>query len=114
MINLGFGCRWEECLEYALNGLGAEEILYCRYEASWQGDMDIDVLLSDGRVASYHYYYGSCSGCDRWEGEFGYDNETESIANVMLDEMTIFESVETYERWKKTLPDERVGIKEGY
>lgn len=43
---------------------------------SWQGDWIAHVTLPDGRTGYIWGYYGSCSGCDAFEAEFGYENHT--------------------------------------
>jgi len=40
---------------------------------SWQGTWIAHVTLPDGRSGLIYGYYGSCSGCDAFEAEFGYD-----------------------------------------
>ena len=89
--------RYSENLEKVINKLGGIEVLRHEYEASYQGDVDIDVLLEDGRVFSYHYYYGSCSGCDEWEHR---NLDDEEIEEVMLQECTLFNSLEEYKKWQ--------------
>lgn len=37
-------------------------------EGDYQGKVATLVRLPDGRAALYNDYYGSCSGCDSWEG----------------------------------------------
>jgi|WetSurSiteA1Bulk_404760.scaffolds.fasta_scaffold12997_4 hypothetical protein len=62
-FEISYGCRWEEYLEEAIEKLGGgEKVLRIRYEADYQGFLDIDILLKDGRIVSYEYTYGSCSG----------------------------------------------------
>jgi len=67
-------CRYSENVQEVLTKLGAKETLFINECDDWQGFLDVDVLLNDGRVFSYRYDYGSCSGCDEWEGE-GYNND---------------------------------------
>lgn len=43
---------------------------------SYQGDWLAEVTLPDGRYGFIHGYYGSCSGCDSFEAEIGYDFHT--------------------------------------
>lgn len=50
-------------------------IIRLKYEAGYQGYVDIDVLLSSGKVFSYYYAYGSCSECDEWENRNLSDDE---------------------------------------
>lgn len=42
---------------------------------SYQGDWLAKVELQDGRVGWVRGSYGSCSGCDAFQAEFGYGNE---------------------------------------
>ncbi len=106
------GCRWDECFQMAVDSLGGgKEVLFEDAYADWQGYLDMDVLLHDGRVVSYYYSYGSCSGCDPWEGEFSYDTQEFSVSQVMLDEMTIFTDRAEYDRWVASLPS---GKREGH
>jgi len=110
MLEINYGCRWEEAVQTAIEMLGGGEgVLHISYEANWQGHMDIDVLLTDGRVFSYYYSYGSCSGCDPWEGtEFDsseeHDNGLPLLAKHILDEATIFSCREVYDKWAKMRP----------
>jgi hypothetical protein len=62
-FEISYGCRWEEYLEVAIAKLGGgDKVLRVAYESDYQGFLDIDVLLKDGRIISYYYSYGSCSG----------------------------------------------------
>lgn len=40
---------------------------------SYQGDWIAHVTLPDGRTGFIRGYFGSCSGCDHFEAEFGYE-----------------------------------------
>ena len=84
---------------------GGKEILRLKYKSDYQGYVDIDVLLNDGKVFSYYYSYGSCSGCDRWSGEYGSDYE--SIKRVIIQECTIFDNIYQYKKWRKTCPKDK-------
>jgi uncharacterized protein (UPF0303 family) len=92
--------RYSGGLESVINNLGGEEVLRLSYEADYQGYVDIDVLLNDGRVFSYRYYYGSCSGCDEWENR---ELTSEQIEEEMLQAATFFESVGEYNKWRETV-----------
>jgi hypothetical protein len=59
--------RYADNLQNVLDKLGAVKLLRADYENDYQGHVDVDVLLGDGKVFSYNYSYGSCSGCDEWE-----------------------------------------------
>jgi hypothetical protein len=58
--------------------------------------VDADALLSDGRIFSYKYYYGSCSGCDDWEDR---GLTTEQITQEMIEGGTYFNNLEEYNSW---------------
>lgn len=73
--------RYSENLETVINSLNAIEILHLEYESDYQGYVDIDVLLKNGKVFIYDYYYGSCSGCDEWEAR---NLSNEEIEQEML------------------------------
>ena len=94
--------RYSDNLESLLNKLEAVKILSVAYESDYQGFVDIDALLKDGRVFSYKYWYGSCSGCDDWE----YRNlSDDAIEEEMLREATIFDNVEQYLEWRNKVND---------
>ena len=59
-MKIEFGCRWEECVERAIEILGGgKEILYCRYYSDYQGDMDIDVRAGkDAGILTCAVTYG--------------------------------------------------------
>ena len=57
---------YKECLEMA----GAKIVDYEQF-GSYQGDW-IAVVEYKGRKGFIKDYYGSCSGCDAYESEFGY------------------------------------------
>lgn len=48
-------------------------------EGNWQGTVATCVLLEDGEYVIYNDYYGSCSGCDSWEGA-----TDESVRNMCI------------------------------
>lgn len=112
-VKIEYGCRWEESVQTAIEKLGGgQEILRVDYESDYQGHLDIDILLNDGRVFSYVYYYGSCSGCDPWE-----DTQYEDVnllSSHIIDEATIFSNIEMYKKWRENIPsmDERVKLQE--
>lgn len=94
-LDVGYA-RYSDLLEEVLIELNAVEVLRKDYEDDYQGHVDVDVLLFDGRVFSYLYYYGSCSGCDEWESE-GYDDN--KIKEIILKEATFFSDVDSYSIW---------------
>lgn len=93
-------CRYGDVLADLLNKLGCVKLLYCHHVDDYQGDVDVDALLSDGRIYSYYYSYGSCSGCDEWEDR-GL-NET-AIERIMRDEATFFSGPYEYKAWLEKL-----------
>jgi len=97
-------CRWIEHLDEVLDRLKGVYILRLEFEDGWQGNVDTDVLLEDGRVFSYSYSYGSCSGCDQWEDFTG------DVTQVMLDEATIFDNMDQYLAYLNTNPKSRMSI----
>lgn len=96
MIKLKTEARYCEQLESLLNKLGAIKILKEDGEADYSGQVSVDALLSDGRVFSYEYYYGSCSGCDEWEDLELID---EKIEETMAKEATFFANEEEYKTY---------------
>jgi len=91
------GSRYSNILEAVVNRLGGVEVLRLEYEADYSGFVDIDVILKDGRVFSYKYWYGSCSGCDEWESR---DLTEEEIVEIMLSEATYFTNRDQYCKWR--------------
>ena len=99
LANCGWiGCRYGDCLADVLNELGAVKVLREQYVKDYQGEVDVDVLLKDGRIFSYYYSYGSCSGCDTWEAK-GYDDD--EIKREMKMKATYFSSMNEYSQWLK-------------
>lgn len=89
--------RYADNLENVINFLNGEKVLRIEFESDYQGFVDIDVLLKDGRIFSYKYDYGSCSGCDDWEARELDDNE---IENEMKEAATFFDNIKLYESWR--------------
>ena len=85
--------RYSENLQSLLDRLGAFKILRESFCDDYQGDVDVDVLLEDGRVFSYCYSYGSCSGCDTWEAQ-GLDDA--GVEAAMEQGATFFDSMRDY------------------
>ena len=92
--------RYSDCLETVINGIGGKEVLRLYCLSDYQGEVDIDVQLEDGRVFSYSYAYGSCSGCDDWECRNLSDEE---ISEEMLEQATIFDIRAQYDAWRLTV-----------
>lgn len=91
-------CRYGEILQSLLEDLDASIILREVSHCDYQGDVDVDILLSDGRVFSYYYSYGSCSGCDTWEAEGLTD---EQVKEEMKTKATYFSNFNEYQQWNK-------------
>ena len=103
-MEINYGCRWEEGVEYALELLGGgKEILRVSYEADYQGYLDIDVLLNDGRVFSYKYWYGSCSGCDAWEDAT--DDDVRIMCKQLVGGALIFQNLEECKKFLSSKKD---------
>ena len=99
-----YSCRYGDILFKLLKSLNSKEILSLNYENDYQGYVDIDVLLEDGRVFSYHYSYGSCSGWDEWES---LSLNGEEIEEVMMKEATFFDNIDQYNKWLKMKQEQK-------
>lgn len=93
-------CRYCDILGDVLTKLDSVEILYKDFDSGHSGYVDIDVLLKDGRVFSYNYLYGSCSGCDEWECR---NLPRDDIEKIMKQEATFFDSLEQYKKWSENI-----------
>lgn len=98
MVDHKFSGRYSEILEQVIGELGAVKMLREEFEDDYQGYVDIDVSLNDGRIFSYQYSYGSCSGCDEWESLNLNDDE---IKEIMKTEATIFDNIDQYNKWRE-------------
>ncbi len=96
------GCRYGDNLFNVLCRLNTKEIMRSNYENDYEGFVDVDALLDDGRVFSYNYSYGSCGGCDEWESRELTDAEVE---NTMMQEATYFDNIAQYNEWNSTRPN---------
>jgi len=92
-----FNGRYDDILEELLRDLGATELLRIDTDHGYQGHTDVDVLLSDGRVFSYKYWYGSCSACDEWDF---YNLSIAQIKHEMKRGATFFDNIEDYKSWR--------------
>ena len=97
-------CRYADILEAVVEKLNGVEILYLEYVSNYQGDVDIAVLLEDGRVFTYEYSYGSCFGCDDWEAR---ELSDEEIENEMIEGAAIFKDRAAYDKFAKGAKNER-------
>jgi hypothetical protein len=100
IMDYTFKGRYSGELEDLLDELKAVKELRVDFDNDYQGHVDVDVLLEDGKVFSYKYYYGSCSGCDSWEGD---DLTGDEIKIEMLKEATIFDNESQYQVWRKSI-----------
>ena len=92
-------CRYCDELGTALKEVRASKLLFLSYTSDYQGSVDVSALLEDGRVFSYEYSYGSCSGCDSWEAEeLTYD----AIVQEMVKNGTYFDSIGSWTAWMNT------------
>lgn len=90
--------RYSEVLQMLLTELGGVRLLRKDYESDYQGHVDVDVLLNDGRVFTYYYSYGSCSGCDEWEDRGLSDDQ---IKDTMKTEATFYPDEASYNEWRR-------------
>lgn len=73
-------------------GLFKGSILIAHWnEGDYQGSVATCVLLPDGRYVIYNDYYGSCSGCDAWEG--ANDEEVRRMCIDLSNGAYIFENI---------------------
>jgi hypothetical protein len=74
-------------------------------EGDYQGMVATCVRLEDGRIAIYNDYYGSCSGCDSWEGASSED--VKSMCIDLANGAHIFNNIKDVKEFLKS------GIEEG-
>jgi len=60
-------------------------------ENDYQGMVATCVMLSNGKFAIYNDYYGSCSGCDSWEGAD--DDSVRSMCINLSNGAYVFENI---------------------
>ena len=58
-------CRWSE---YAAELFGDWDVIWDESNADYQGAVRF-LAHKDGRFGFLSYSYGSCAGCDSWEGQ---------------------------------------------
>lgn len=102
-FSLGIHARYSSILESLLQSLHAVEVLRKDYESDYSGYVDVDVLLKDGRIFSYRYSYGSCSGCDEWEQRELTDTQ---IRHEMHRDATFFETRASYDLWREYVKEQ--------
>jgi hypothetical protein len=94
--------NWEELMKmerYAgghdsqMQGLFKDaEVIAHWNEGDYQGMVATCVKLNDGRYVIYNDYYGSCSGCDAWEGAD--DASVRSMCINLSNGAYVFQSLE--------------------
>lgn len=102
-----FSGRYGNHLRYLLKLLRAKQVLREKYEDGYSGYVDVDVLLEDGTIFSYCYYYGSCSGCDEWES-LNYNDR--QIMKEMLTHGSFLNNLKEYRGWRKTVEEQNKGV----
>jgi len=80
--------RYSRILHEVIRELGGVEILRLAYGPE---EVDIDVLLEDGRVVYYYYEPADCTFWDFIRPEF--------VREEMLGDMGYYSSLESYEKW---------------
>jgi hypothetical protein len=73
-------------------------------EGDYQGMVATCVQLKDGRFAIYNDYYGSCSGCDSWEGAS--DSDVIALCKDLADGAYIFNSLDDVKEFLSDDSDE--------
>lgn len=87
--------------EFAFEELGGKKVLFCSSSYwGYGGSIDVDILLTDGRILSYEYNFDSC--CDR----FDYDHPHDKIVEDIKQHATFFDNMNQYNSWVNTLPNE--------
>jgi hypothetical protein len=72
-------------------------------EGGYQGDVATCVKLENGKYAIYNDYYGSCSGCDAWEGAT--DEEVKAMCINLANGAYVFESLEDVKEFLESEKD---------
>lgn len=87
--------------------LGGVKVMFCSSSYwGYGGSIDIDILLSDGRILSYSYAFDSC--CDRLEGTCDDEGQKE-IEDDIKQHATYFDDLAQYNAWVDTLPGDGWG-----
>lgn len=83
--------RWGDV---AVEVFGSDaEVIWEASTADYQGSCNVLLRLTDGRFAHYEWTYGSCSGCDEWEGMEA------DVPRIMRDTAVYFDDVATLARY---------------
>jgi len=96
LVDMTDGARYSKNLNTLAQQLKVKEILKLSSETDYSGFVDVDALLEDGRVWSYRYTYGSCSGCDEWES---LELNDEAIVEAMKQGSTFFNNLDQYKKF---------------
>jgi len=107
---------WEKLMQYPryagghdqqMIGLFKDNTLIAHWnENDYQGMVATCVRLSDGKYVIYNDYYGSCSGCDSWEGAS--DDDVRSMCISLSNSAYVFENISEVISYLKS------GNKDGY
>jgi hypothetical protein len=83
-------CRWSEYAEELFHDWN---VIWDNSTADYQGHGEF-VALKNERVAYVYWSYGSCSGCDGWEGV-----PEQEVRKDFLNGVDYFESFKEFEQW---------------
>jgi hypothetical protein len=89
----------------AMFGHHAEVIAWWS-DNDYQGTIAVAYRLKGGEVAIMTDYYGSCSGCDAWEGVG--DEQAKALITGLCGGAKVFDTIEAAAHWTKNIdPKER-------
>ena len=89
--SIAAGARWGYA---AVEVFGADaELIWESSTDDYQGSCNVLLRLTDGRFAHYEWSYGSCSGCDEWEGR------EDEVPGIMRDTAVYFDDMATLGRY---------------
>jgi len=75
-----------------MRGLFKDAIVIAHWnENDYQGTVATCVMLPDNRFVIYNDFYGSCSGCDAWEG--AEENTVRSMCITLSNDAYVFDSI---------------------
>jgi len=72
-------------------------------EGGYDGQVATACVLEDGRCAIYNDYFGSCSGCDAWEGAS--DGDVRKLCIDLANSAYVFESSDGAVSWLEQVAD---------